>query len=84
MSAEEIICNGTKYTLPEEKLTYKEKFFWIYLAIYVALVLAAGSLSDYSYLEFYYYLFIIQNTHAVLFYLSNTSRKLYLKVNLFL
>lgn len=37
-----IICNGTTYVEEEEKLTYRDEWFWIYLGIYVGLVLVAG------------------------------------------
>ncbi|XP_064615438.1 uncharacterized protein LOC135479502 [Liolophura sinensis] len=42
---EGIMCNGTLYVLPEEKLNYHNEWFWIYLGIYVALVLLAGLVS---------------------------------------
>ena len=42
---ERVSCNGTLYVLPEEKLNWHDREFWIYLAIYIALVLAAGKLS---------------------------------------
>ncbi|KAL4232780.1 hypothetical protein ACF0H5_007467 [Mactra antiquata] len=45
LNDEEINCNGTVFVLPEVKLTYTDKEFWIYLAIYAALVLAAGLMS---------------------------------------
>jgi len=35
-------CNGTIYQLPEEKLTYHDQAFWVYLAVYGGLVVAAG------------------------------------------
>lgn len=37
-------CNGTEYTA-EERLTYHDEWFWIYLGIYVGLVLMAGMMS---------------------------------------
>ena len=40
---ERVICNGTEYMIPEQRLTWNDKAFWIYLAIYVGLVLAAGT-----------------------------------------
>lgn len=40
--ANAIICNGTVYVEEEEKLTYLDEWFWIYLGIYVGLVLVAG------------------------------------------
>lgn len=40
--ANAIICNGTVYVEEEEKLTYLDEWFWIYLGIYVGLVLIAG------------------------------------------
>ena len=43
-NAGEVICNGTTYE-EEHVLTYTDKFFWIYLGIYVALVLIAGLMS---------------------------------------
>lgn len=43
--ANAIICNGTTYVEEEEKLTYRDEWFWIYLGIYVGLVLVAGLMS---------------------------------------
>ncbi|XP_060082040.1 uncharacterized protein LOC132561334 [Ylistrum balloti] len=37
-------CNGTDYKA-EERLTYNDEWFWIYLGIYVGLVLMAGMMS---------------------------------------
>ena len=39
-----IICNGTTY-VAEHVLSYKDKFFWIYLGIYIILVVIAGLVS---------------------------------------
>jgi hypothetical protein len=47
VSEDKVVCNGTTYSLPESKLNIHDKSFWIYLAIYVALVLAAGSSSQF-------------------------------------
>ena len=37
-----VLCNGTRYDLPEEALNYKDSMFWVYLGVYIALVLFAG------------------------------------------
>ena len=37
-----VLCNGTRYDLPEEALNYRDSMFWVYLGVYVALVLFAG------------------------------------------
>lgn len=37
-----VLCNGTRYDLPEEALTYRDSMFWVYLGVYIALVLFAG------------------------------------------
>lgn len=37
-----VLCNGTRYDLPEEALNYKDSIFWVYLGVYIALVLFAG------------------------------------------
>ena len=42
-------CNGTNYYLPEEPLSYRDTWFWLFLAIYVALVLFAGKPLNYMY-----------------------------------
>ncbi|XP_032226027.2 DUF21 domain-containing protein At4g33700 isoform X2 [Nematostella vectensis] len=42
---EEVICNGTRYMVPEEPINYKDSLFWIYLGVYVFLVLFAGLMS---------------------------------------
>ncbi|XP_052811743.1 uncharacterized protein LOC128239234 [Mya arenaria] len=44
VSPDEVVCNGTSFKA-EEKLSYEDTWFWIYLAIYVGLVLAAGLMS---------------------------------------
>ena len=36
------MCNGTRYDLHEEALSYKDSTFWVYLGVYVGLVLLAG------------------------------------------
>ena len=38
-----VSCNGSLYKLEEKKLDYHDKMFWIYLAIYSALVIIAGA-----------------------------------------
>nr|CAB3232129.1 DUF21 domain-containing protein At4g33700-like [Phallusia mammillata] len=43
-SGEGIMCNGTEY-LPNAVILFPTPWFWIYLAIYVALVLVAGLMS---------------------------------------
>lgn len=43
------MCNGTRYDLHEEELSYKDTLFWVYLGVYVALVLLAGEDSDLLY-----------------------------------
>ncbi|KAM7440167.1 hypothetical protein ABFA07_010572 [Porites harrisoni] len=40
-----VLCNGTRYDLPEEALNYKDSMFWVYLGVYIALVLFAGLMS---------------------------------------
>ena len=37
-----LMCNGTRYDLHEEALSYKDSTFWVYLGVYVGLVLLAG------------------------------------------
>ena len=37
-----VLCNGTRYELPEEALNYRDSMFWVYLGVYIALVLFAG------------------------------------------
>ena len=37
-----LMCNGTRYDLHEEELSYKDTMFWVYLGVYVGLVLFAG------------------------------------------
>ena len=39
---ESVICDGTIFKLPEEKISTDDKLFWIYLGIYVFLMLFAG------------------------------------------
>ena len=43
ISESSVKCGNIIYEIPEEKLTYLDEWFWIYLGIYVALVLFAGS-----------------------------------------
>ena len=42
MTEEKVSCEGTEYEIPEAILTYKDRWFWIYIGIYVGLVLFAG------------------------------------------
>ncbi|CAK8697560.1 unnamed protein product [Clavelina lepadiformis] len=44
LNENEILCNNTVFD-ESDRLTYHDKLFWIYLAIYVALVLVAGLMS---------------------------------------
>ena len=39
---ESVICDGTIFKIPEEKISTHDKLFWIYLGIYVFLMLFAG------------------------------------------
>lgn len=41
-SESSVLCNGTRYDLPEEALNYRDSMFWVYLGVYIALVLFAG------------------------------------------
>ena len=43
-----LMCNGSRYTLPEEALNYKDAMFWVYLGVYVGLVLFAGMFTQYT------------------------------------
>ncbi|XP_076467286.1 uncharacterized protein LOC143298327 [Babylonia areolata] len=42
---ESVKCNGSIYSLPEKRLTYHDKQFWMYIGIYTGLVLFAGLMS---------------------------------------
>ena len=46
ISEEAVSCNGSVYNLPEKRLTYHDKGFWIYIGIYTALVVCAGEKLD--------------------------------------
>lgn len=48
---EGVICNGTLYVLPEERLNYHDEWFWIYLGIYAILVLLAGKVINYFFMH---------------------------------
>ncbi|XP_068698745.1 uncharacterized protein [Montipora foliosa] len=40
-----LMCNGSRYALHEDALSYKDSMFWVYLGIYLGLVLFAGLMS---------------------------------------
>ena len=37
-----VICDGTLFRIPEEKISTDDALFWVYLGIYVFLMLFAG------------------------------------------
>lgn len=52
-----LMCNGTRYVLPEIPLTYQDSQFWLYIFLYIFLMLSSGK-SAHKSLSYFMSLFL--------------------------